>query len=187
MPKLHLKRTPQEEADHRAHKRRKRESKHRKSSAASGSRRPDNKTTTTRKWASSDSEGDTDTYGPLPPHPGAGPSKSNPSSPTEHPDSRYKPDYDAIRAELEDARFREKMAGAFDDDDRLDSLEARMNDYAQVPDRWRTGTGPSRVGYGHVAADDLFGMDPMHMDDEEYAEWIRAGMYRWVSAINLLH
>ncbi|KAJ6497685.1 hypothetical protein C8R45DRAFT_899106 [Mycena sanguinolenta] len=172
MPKLHLKRTPQEEADHRARKRLKRESKpHRKSSEASGSRRTDK---TARKWDSSDSERDDDVYGPHPPQPEAGPS-SKPRSP-EASDSQYKPDYDAIRAELEEARFREKMAGAFEDDDRLDSLEAQMNEYAHLPDRWRTR--PSHVEYGHVAADDLFKMDPMHMDDEEYAEWIRAGMYR---------
>ncbi|KAF8178634.1 hypothetical protein K438DRAFT_1268878 [Mycena galopus ATCC 62051] len=172
MPKLHLKRTPQEEADYRAHKRRKRESKHRKNSEASGStsRRTDE---TARKWDSDDSD---DVYGPHPPQPEAGPS-SKPLS-AENPDSRYKPDYDAIRAELEEARFREKMAGAFEDDDRLDSLEAQMNDYAHLPDRWRTGPGRPRVDYDHVGADDLSKMDPRHMDDEEYAEWIRAGMYR---------
>ncbi|KAJ7828541.1 hypothetical protein B0H14DRAFT_3088216 [Mycena olivaceomarginata] len=149
MPKLNLKRTPQEEADHRAHKKRKRESKRsRKGSEASESRRTDSKPT--RKWDSSDSDRDEDVY-----------------------------DYDAIRAELEEARFREKMAGAFEDDDRLDSLEAQMNDYAHVPDRWRTGAdaGRSRVDYD-VGADELLKMDPRHMDDEEYAEWIRAGMYR---------
>ncbi|KAJ7794281.1 hypothetical protein B0H14DRAFT_2923445 [Mycena olivaceomarginata] len=73
------------------------------------------------------------------------------------------------------------MAGAFEDDDRLDSLEAQMNDYAHVPDRWRMGAaaGRSRVDYD-VGADELLKMDPRHMDNEEYAEWIRAGMYRYV-------
>ncbi|KAJ7818156.1 hypothetical protein B0H14DRAFT_3474001 [Mycena olivaceomarginata] len=63
----------------------------------------------------------------------------------------------------------------------LDSLEAQMNDYAHVPDRWRTGgadAGRSRVDYD-VGADEFLKMDPRHMDDEEYAEWIRAGMYRY--------
>ncbi|KAF7362239.1 hypothetical protein MVEN_00570100 [Mycena venus] len=148
MPKLHLKRTPQEEADHRARKKRKRESKH----ARKGSETRTDKST--RKWASSDSDGGDDVYGPHPPQPEAGPSK--PFS-EEDSDSRYKPDYEAIRAELEEARFREKMAGAFEDDDRLDSLEAQMNEYAHTI---------------------FFKMDPRYMDDEEYAEWIRAGMYR---------
>ncbi|KAJ6589869.1 hypothetical protein DFH09DRAFT_1259651 [Mycena vulgaris] len=170
MPKLHLKRTPQEEADHRIHKKRKRESKRaRNSPDASAHRGID---TPTRKWDSSDSEGDDDVYGPHPPQPEAGP-----SSRPEPSDSRYKPDYDAIRAELEEARFREKMAGAFEDDDRLDSLESQMNQYAHVPDRWKTGS--SRADYDYaVAADDIFKVDPRHMDDEEYAEWMRAGMYR---------
>ncbi|KAJ7857709.1 hypothetical protein B0H14DRAFT_2750972 [Mycena olivaceomarginata] len=72
------------------------------------------------------------------------------------------------------------MAGVFEDDDRLDSLKVQMNDYAHVPDRWQTGgadAGRSRVDYD-VGADELLKMDPRHMDDEEYAEWIRAGMYR---------
>ncbi|KAJ7039026.1 hypothetical protein C8F04DRAFT_1209152 [Mycena alexandri] len=169
MPKLHLKRTPQEEADHRAHKKRKRDSQRvRKSPDASGNHNADKPT---RKWDSSDSDGDDQMYGPQPPQPEAGPS----SKPL-YPESSYKPDYDAIRAELEEARFREKMAGAFDDDDRLDSLEARMNDYAHVPDRWRTGR--AQADYEDAAADDLFKLDPRHMDEEEYAEWIRAGMYR---------
>ncbi|KAJ7772128.1 hypothetical protein DFH07DRAFT_217048 [Mycena maculata] len=171
MPKLHLKRTPQEDADrHRSHKKRKRESNRRKSPDVSGSR------STARKWDSSDSDGEEEgVYGPHPSQPEAGPS-SKPLSP-ESSDSRYKPDYEAIRAELEEARFREKMAGAFEDDDRLDSLEAQMNEYAHVPDRWKTGR--SRADYEHAAAaEDIFKLDPRHMDEEEYAEWIRAGMYR---------
>ncbi|KAJ7782688.1 hypothetical protein B0H16DRAFT_1297737 [Mycena metata] len=173
MPKLHLKRTPQEEADHRAHKKRKRDSKPaRNSPEASGSRNADKPT---RKWDSSDSDGDDEVYGPQPPQ-----SEAGPSSKPLYPESSYKPDYDAIRAELEEARFREKMAGAFEDDDRLDSLETRMNDYAHVPGRWRTGR--AQPDYEAAAADDLFKLDPRHMDEEEYAEWIRAGMYRCTHA-----
>ncbi|KAJ7686513.1 hypothetical protein B0H17DRAFT_1204192 [Mycena rosella] len=168
MPKLHLKRTPQEEADHRTHKKRKRESKHARNSPEASTDKP------ARKWDSSDSEGD-DVYGPHPPQPEAGPS-SKPSY-AETSDSRYKPDYDAIRAELEEARFREKMAEAFEDDDSLDRREAEMNQYPHVPDRWKTGR--SRADYDHaVAADDIFKLDPRYMDEEEYAEWMRAGMYR---------
>ncbi|KAJ7188677.1 hypothetical protein C8R46DRAFT_1205818 [Mycena filopes] len=168
MPKLHLKRTPQEEADHRARKRRKHDSKRPRKSPECGSHDADKPT---RKWDSSDSDRDDEVYGPQPPQPQGGPS----SEPL-YSESSYKPDYDAIRAELEEARFREKMAGAFDDDDRLDSLETRMNDYAHVPGRWRTGR--AQADYENTAADDLFKVDPRHMDDEEYAEWIRAGMYR---------
>nr|GAT56157.1 predicted protein [Mycena chlorophos] len=72
------------------------------------------------------------------------------------------------------------MATAFDDDDRLDSLEARMNDYAHVPERWRSASHTSTsAGHGSFADnEDLLNLDPAQMDDEEYAEWIRSAMYR---------
>ncbi|KAJ7647703.1 hypothetical protein FB45DRAFT_987357 [Roridomyces roridus] len=165
MPKLNLKRTPQEEADRQQSKKRRRREK---SPKASGSRSTDEPS---RKWDSSDDSDADDVYGPAPPEAG-------PSSRPLHPESNaYKPDLDSIRAELEEARFREKMADAFADDDRLDSVEARMNEYSHVPDRWKTGR--SRAAYDHAtAADDIFKLDPQYMDEEEYAEWIRAGMYR---------
>ncbi|KAJ6611275.1 hypothetical protein B0H10DRAFT_2165863 [Mycena sp. CBHHK59/15] len=159
MPKLHLKRTPQEEAEHSVHKRRKRESKRRKAEAYPGHRSAE----TSRKWDSSDS--DVETY--------AGTS-SEPISP-ETFGSRYKPDYEAIRAEIEEVRFRQKMAEAFEDDDRLDSLETRMNQYAHVPGRWKGRYYDAE----YLAGDeDISKLDPRRMDDEEYVEWIRAGMYR---------
>ncbi|KAF9031206.1 hypothetical protein BDZ89DRAFT_984820 [Hymenopellis radicata] len=122
MPKLHLKRTPQEEA-HYARKRQRRREK--------------------LERANDD-------------HSRPGPS-----------------DYTKIQAEIEEARFREKMSLAFEDDERLDSLEARMNDFAHIPMRWG-GTASKNVYEG----DDYLKMDPLQMDDEEYAEWVRVGMYR---------
>ena len=80
------------------------------------------------------------------------------------PSSSHKPDYDAIRTELEDMQFREKMWGAFEEDERLDGVNARFNDYAHIPDRWARDT--------HDAA------DPQYMDDDEYAEWVRQGMWK---------
>ncbi len=126
MPKLHLKRTPQEEA-HYARKRQRKQERRRREE--------------------------------LDDNDGPGPS-----------------DYAKIQAEIEEARFREKMSLAFEDDERLDSLEARMNDFAHVPMRWG-GTGSTNVYEG----DDYLKMDPLQMDDEEYAEWVRVGMYRQVS------
>ncbi|KAJ7287212.1 hypothetical protein C8J57DRAFT_1117049, partial [Mycena rebaudengoi] len=169
MPKLHLKRTPQEEADHRRRKKRKRESTRR---AEVSPDRDDTRNKPSRKWDSSDSDGDDEVYGPHPPQPEAGSSKRPPPEPS---DTRYKPDYEAIRAELEEARFREKMAGAFDDDERLDSLEAHMNQFAHIPGRWR---GHPNAEYDAADDDDISKLDPRQMDDEEYAEWIRAGMYK---------
>ncbi|KAE9411607.1 hypothetical protein BT96DRAFT_968994 [Gymnopus androsaceus JB14] len=90
--------------------------------------------------------------------------------------SNYKPDYEAIRAELEEQRFREKMAMAFEDDERLDSVEASFNSFAHVPMHWGGASQKkARIDYDH---DEFLNLDPKTMDDEEYAEWIRMGMYR---------
>lgn len=146
MTKLRLKRTPaeeQERARRKAYKAAKKAAKRRCSGdghdPASGS--------STRKKHRTHVPPDDGVYGPSPP-----------------PTSSYKPDYDAIRAELEDMRFREKMCGALEDDERLDGVNARFNDYAHVPDRW------SRDKHDLV--------DPQYMDDDEYAEWVREGMWK---------
>ncbi|KAH9833468.1 uncharacterized protein C8Q71DRAFT_773611 [Rhodofomes roseus] len=100
---------------------------------------------------------DEDAYGPPPPPPTAS-------------HRAHKPDYDRIQAELEEARFREKMFGAMEEDERLDSLESRLNDYAHIPRRWRGG-GMDRM-------DDELGIEPGMMEEEDYAEWVREGMWR---------
>ncbi|KAJ8473424.1 hypothetical protein ONZ51_g7872 [Trametes cubensis] len=82
----------------------------------------------------------------------------------------HKPDYDQIAAEVEEMRFREKLYDAMGDDERLDSVEASMNSYAHIPRRWRGG-GMDRM------EDDLT-IDPQYMEDEDYAEWVRAGMWK---------
>jgi hypothetical protein len=187
MPKLHLKRTPAEEAERQFRKSQKAARKAAKKrfashpydfddsnpgeSSRSESRSPSHK----RPRKSSDHEqpgyssvgdhgsvSDDIEYGPEPPPP--------PSSSRKH-----KPDYDAIRAQLEEERFREKMWGAFEDDERLDGVEARLNDFAHIPNRWRDvgGRGPK-------GNENLY-VDPQHMEEEEYTEWIRAGMWRRVS------
>ncbi|KAG6828528.1 hypothetical protein H0H92_007656 [Tricholoma furcatifolium] len=85
-------------------------------------------------------------------------------------------DHDRIRAELEEQRFREKMFDAFADDERLDALEARLNDFAHVPGRWRAdGSKPGKAVYDGDD-DEVLKADPRYMDDEEYAEWIRLGI-----------
>lgn len=125
MPKLHLKRTPEEQAAHRERKRQKKQQKRREATADDGS--------------------------------DDGPSYN-----------------DAIQVELEEQRFRERMSMAFADDERLDSLEAQFNEFSHVPKRW--GGDSARPVYDDDG--DFMKLDPRYMDDEEYAEWIRAGMYR---------
>ena len=87
---------------------------------------------------------------------------------------RHKTDED-----IEERQFREKMFDAMGEDERLDGLETQFNDFAHVPDRWRR----SDLGY---EGDDYLKMDPNAMDDEEYAEWIRIGMYRYVYRLSTL-
>ncbi|KAG6857174.1 hypothetical protein H0H87_008239 [Tephrocybe sp. NHM501043] len=169
MPKLRLKRTPEEEAAHQLRKQQRKEAKRKRKYAehdyhSEKRHRPE---PDQRPWASSDEE--------LPPHPVREPGSSN------HINISENPDYERIRAELEEQRFREKMFEAFEDDERLDSLEARLNDFAHVPGRWRTdGSKPGKAAYDDhgFVGDDFLKADPRHMDDEEYAEWVRAGMYR---------
>lgn len=169
MPKLHLKRTPKEE-EARQWRRQKRkktthsnQDSHIQSTSAFISRDPtsSDEISETRPWASSDEE----------------PEAIRPVHRGHHPSSNRL--YDTFRDD-EEQQFRQKMFDALQDDEHLDYLETRLNDFAHVPDRWRSDRGPKlpNDGYG---TDDIFQLDPQHMGDEEYVEWIRLGMYRFVS------
>lgn len=180
--KLKLKRTPEEEQQHRLRKERRREKRKRRDDHYSTHRASSSKKAhidkdeddPPRKWASSDE--DEFEFGPQPA-----------ATTTSHiPPSQsraYKPDFDTIKAQIEEDMFREKMFEAMGDDERLDSVEAHFNDFARVPGRWRTPGSSAQSGARGTSGDmlddeGLFKLDPRHMDDEEYTEWIRAGMYR---------
>ncbi|KAH7906643.1 hypothetical protein BJ138DRAFT_1015895 [Hygrophoropsis aurantiaca] len=167
MTKIHLKRTPAEEAE-RAH--RKALKAFRKAAKQARRRSPHSETHEFDDTHTHSEEGpshkrrkpddytvDEDVYGPPPPQASSSASKL---------------DYDAIRAEIEEARFREKMWGALEDDERLDAMEARLNDFAHVPQRWQG----FKLADSHLK--DESSMDPRFMDDDEYAEWIREGMWK---------
>ncbi|KAK2463126.1 hypothetical protein APHAL10511_004781 [Amanita phalloides] len=167
MPKLHLKRTPEEEAARRLRRKERKEKRknrlHDETEAdypTSKRRRAESTAESTRKSVSSDED----------------------YLPDRQPSNRYKQDYDTIRADVEERMFREKMFSTMEDEDRLDSIEARLNDYAHVPGRWRRGSSSTKVGiYAYEeleGMDDCTCVDPHYMDDEEYTEWIRMGMYR---------
>ena len=162
MPKLHLKRTPQDDVAPESRKRKKKASKTEGKRGTDGDthRRPHGDTS--RKWAPSDQE------------------PSSPSSPYPRHSSSVKLDFDfdSIQNELEERRFREKMFEAFEDDERLDALEARLNDYVHIPRRWRH-SGFSMSGHPvYNDSDDFLKVDANALDDEDYAEWVRVGMYR---------
>jgi hypothetical protein len=168
MNKLNLKRTPEEALHHRLRKEKKRAKRRHsnhgdlKPQAGTSSKRSHNEQDEgpSRKWASSDED-----------------EFENGPQPANYKFHSQKPDYDALKAEIEEEMFRQKMFDAMGDDERLDSIETQFNDFAQVPDRWRTsGTGKNKTNI--FEEDGYVKMDPRYMDDEEYAEWIRIGMYR---------
>ncbi|KAG6841412.1 hypothetical protein C0991_011306 [Blastosporella zonata] len=171
MPKLRLKRTPEEEATHQLRKQQRKQEKRKRKHENHHHHHPEKRhrpEPDERPWASSDDEP------PLDCDREPGPSHA-------HNHGFRNPNYEKIRAELEEQQFRQKMFEAFEDDERLDSLEARLNDFAHVPGRWRAdGSKPGKAVYDDhgVAGDDFLRADPRYMDDEEYAEWVRAGMYR---------
>ncbi|KAF8891791.1 hypothetical protein BD779DRAFT_1468712 [Infundibulicybe gibba] len=167
MPKLHLKRTPEEQIAHEL----KRERKRRRRAERTTSRSKythEGPGTEERLWASSDEREDS--------IPGKNEQSDKPSRDYDDEDGC---DYATLRARLDEERFREKLenaGGLFEDDPtafgaggRLDELEAQLNTYAHIPSRWADRAEGKKRG----ASD-----DPSLMDDEEYAEWVRSGMYR---------
>jgi hypothetical protein len=168
MTKIKFKRTAEEEAQHQARKEHRREKKRKREHCQAGAskhyRTDTPSSRPTRTWASSDEELD---YEP-------------------EPSSSRGPGYEALQAEVEERRFREKMFDAMGDDERLDGLETRFNHFAHIPDRWKpSGLGKEKARAQLYEGDEYLKVDPNAFDDEEYAEWIRIGMYRYVHWIQL--
>jgi len=86
------------------------------------------------------------------------------------------PRYGARTVPVEEESFREKLWDALGEDERLDGIEARLNEYVYIPRRWR---GVSSRAYSPDTVGGL-GDVPNLMNDDEYAEWMRAGMWRYV-------
>ena len=177
MPKLNLKRTPEEE-EHQLRKERKAA---RKAAKAGKSRTKLPSTGETNH----DDENPTRPGSGYPYHKRQRTQQDRDYDPTNDPyesdsdeeygpqlSTSYAPNYEAIRAQLEEERFREKMYGAFEDDAGIYGVEERLNEFVHIPERWR---GAAERGKG-VAKHGLD--DPMYMDDDEYAEWIRTGMWK---------
>ncbi|OBZ65877.1 hypothetical protein A0H81_14190 [Grifola frondosa] len=112
--RLHLKRTPAEQAEREWRKaqkaaRKATKRKHRYDDDEDATRSPKRTRSEALHSGSADTWNDSDSeYGPPPP-----PSGSS---------RAHKPDFDQIFAEVEEERFREKMWGAYGDDERLDSV-----------------------------------------------------------------
>lgn len=144
MPKLHLKRTPEEEAERAWRKERKAERKAKRHA---------------RRAAADDADD----------QPRASSSKQ--------PDEQRMGE-DSFTSKLRDAM---EDDGLFDPSSRLDSMHANMNTYDHIPRRWR-GTDSAGI-WMEEAADDM-GVQPHQMNDDEYAAYIRAGMWRSVSILH---
>ncbi|KAJ3481641.1 hypothetical protein NLI96_g7524 [Meripilus lineatus] len=159
--KLRMKRTPEEQAarDLRKAQKAARKASKRSHRSKSPSRNKRRRTDAGGKDEVPGWDDEDVPYGPEPEE--AGPSRSN---------HRQKPDWDYIRAQEEQDRFQDKLWSALDDDERLDGVEARFNSYAHIPRRWRGG--------GMERMDEDRDIDPQFMEDEDYAEWIRVGMWR---------
>ncbi|KLO17625.1 hypothetical protein SCHPADRAFT_152158 [Schizopora paradoxa] len=153
MPKLRLKRTAAEEAERERKKARKAAKREHKK----------------RRTHSSTHDDDLDEqFGPQP-------SSSK---------QRLEDDDEDFDRRLQEERFQEKLRDAFDDDalydqySRLENMNARMNDYAHIPRRWRgTDDGFSAGEWMEDAAEEI-GVETWRMNDDEYAEYIRAAMWR---------
>ncbi|CCM05877.1 uncharacterized protein FIBRA_08114 [Fibroporia radiculosa] len=165
--KLHLKRTPAEQAERDFRKAQKavrkasRKRRHADSSddewkhiSEGGS---NNSSRATHKPSNYTYVFSDDEYGPPPPPPASTSFRT------------HKQDYDTIYAQLEEERFREKIFEAMEDDERLDGVESRLNSYAHIPRRWRSG--------GMDKMDDEEGVKPHMMEEEDYAERKHAAEY----------
>ena len=152
MPKrLHLKRTPAEQAEHDLRKARKAAKKAASKQRSAHDTDLDPEAHTSRHHGGLDAEFDFI-------FPDSGPSTSH-----------Y-----CARDTVEDERFQQKLWDALGDEDRLDGIEAQLNEYAHVPRRWRG------VGFQEYNLDSTGGLDddPRFMNDDEYAEWVRVGIWR---------
>jgi hypothetical protein len=160
MPKLHLKRTPAEEEAHQLRKARKAvrkaakaRSRLKRASVDNEDEGDDNEDEGYHKRQRTEEytpSGSEETYGP---------------DPHLHPHSTYTAQ---LQAQLEEERFYEKMYEAQEDDTGIYGLEERWSAYpgVHIPERWR------------VPGERVKDPDPRYMDDEEYAEWIRAEMWK---------
>ena len=160
MPKLHLKRTPAEEAE-RAWKKAKKAAK--------------------KEAKKRNAHVEDDDYGFFEADwiPRGESSKHNHPENSDFFNTRDDTDY-------EESRFREKMQDAMEDDgmydatQRLDGVSAHLESYAHIPRRWR-GVGRDEW-MGDLMAEGESGvkLEPWQMNDDEYAEWIRVGMWKCV-------
>jgi hypothetical protein len=150
MPKLHLKRTPAEEAEHAQRKARKtarKEAKRRHRVDLSETSDRSKRQTHSGQYKHVGEEG----YSNI------------------DDDLLWNEEVQRMRRE-ENEWFQQRMWDELGEQERLDNLESNFNSYSHIPYRWRSS----------APEDPRLKADPQLMEEEEYVEWIRDGMWRCV-------
>ena len=162
MPKLHLKRTPAEEEERAQRKARKAK---RKEAKRAGQKYDLNgsSSTSTRDNHHRSKRRATDTG----------------------EDANYDTDYESDdrlqwleeqqHRKQEEEEFQQRLWDELGQQERLDNLTSNLNSYPHIPQRWKSG--------GMADLEDTVYHDPDLMDDEHYAEWVRQGMWKYVTFV----
>ena len=79
------------------------------------------------------------------------------------------------RRKQEEEAFQQRLWDELGHQDRLDNLTSNLNSYPHIPQRWKSG---EMADLENVVYD-----DPNLMDDERYAEWVREGMWKYVTFV----
>jgi hypothetical protein len=100
-------------------------------------------------------------------------------------DANYDTDYESDdrlewleeqqRRKREEEEFQQRLWDELGQQERLDNLTSNLNSYTHIPQRWKSG--------GTADLEDAVYNDPNSMDDERYAEWMREGMWKYVTFV----
>lgn len=100
-------------------------------------------------------------------------------------DANYSTDYESDdrlecleekqRQKQEEEEFQQRLWDELGHQERLDNVTSNLNSYPHIPRRWISG--------GMTDLEDVVYSDPNLMDDEHYAEWMRDGMWKYVSFV----
>jgi len=77
------------------------------------------------------------------------------------------------RRKQDEEEFQQRLWDELGQQERLDNLTSNLSSYPHIPQRWRSG--------GISDLEDAVYNDPNLMDDEHYAEWMREGMWKYVT------
>ena len=75
----------------------------------------------------------------------------------------------------EEEEFQQRLWDELGQQERLDNLTSNLNSYHHIPQRWKSGEAAD--------LEDAAYNDPNSMDDERYAEWMRQGMWKYVTLV----